>query len=413
KLADAPERNRPDAPLRAKSVNLAERPRCQYVRSVRSADSKRSRFPDKQFFPKRRPAPDIKSVTKPCEIAVKQQKRKKIEKIPLALSVQNITIPMRYDPNRSTSKRPDAHEHNDTKTKSFNPKQVGENKRLCHTVGGKETENKLLVQISEAEQVTDFERILNRNAVVWERARGHVWRASVAHASAASVTSASLLPRSSYSLHAVSEAYHRLFQQHEESVRPLVERYRQETVAEQKRRLTPSVLQNDWYDNLHDLAEFYEDDQLLHREIESITENLIDEEVKATEVGPRNKNFKVNLADLIGLHVSGEGVSPIGREDRGLSPEAECGVTDEKEWLAPSMSSNLDNRSTSERSENVDSLADNLDSIQLGYDAKVPTITFSNCCEGRVKSDSRDNTDVVIDLSVPSIESIDEARPPM
>lgn len=75
------------------------------------------------------------------------------------------------------------------------------------------------------------------------------------------------------------------------------------------------------------------------------------------------------------------------------------------------MNANSDDRGKDDP--NVDCLAQNLDSIKIDSDAKVPTITFSNCCDGCAKSDSPDNSDVVIHLSVPSVDSINEARPPM
>ncbi|CAG5047136.1 unnamed protein product [Parnassius apollo] len=316
------------------------------------------------------------------------------------------------DSNHSTFKqRPQSNlERSNNNSKLFNPKQVGDNKRLCQTIAsGKETENKLLLQISEAEQVTDFERILNANAILWER--GHVWRRSIA----AHTPSASLLPRprSTYSLHTVSQAYQQLFQQHEESVQPLVERYRQ-AADTNVTCTTPSLLEKNFYENLQDLSKFYEDDNDLQKEIETITDRLItvEVEVESQQSSARSKNFNVNLAGLIGLHVNGEGFSPTAREDQG--PEIEKNTAYEgKEWL-PSMSANFDERQQSNaNSSSVDHLASNLESVQIDCDAKVPTITFTNYCDVRVKSDTPDNTNVVIHLPVPVIDSIDESRPPI
>lgn len=290
----------------------------------------------------------------------------------------------------------------DNRTKSRNPPKQVSDKRLCDTVGcGKETENKLLLEISEADQVTDFERILNSNAILSERAHGHVWRRCLANAPSAAVLPR---PRSAYSLYTVSQAYHYLFQQHEDSLQPLIDNYRQET-AEQPAALPTSLLEKNWYENLQDLSEFYEEDQALKHEIENITDRLITEEVQAEE--KQNKNFNVNLADLIGLHVSGEGYSPVPTHSPDID---QFDGDDEKEWLSPIMNGNSDD--SNQDSPNVDCLAQNLNSVKIDSDAKVPTITFSNCCDGCGKSDSPNNSEV-IHLAVPSIDSIDEARPPM
>ena len=301
------------------------------------------------------------------------------------------------------------------KTKHCNPpKQVGDNKRLCDTAGcGKGTENKLLLQISEAEQVTDFERILNSNAILCERVRSHVWHGCVAPPK----RSASVLPRpkSAYSLYAVSQTYHYLFRQHEESLEPLIEQYRQSNT--EKNKPQPSILEKNWFQNLQNLSEFYEDDQELREEVETITDRLVADEVKTVEEqhqasNKRNKNFNVNLADLISLNIHGERLSP-SRENHGPSPDIEkAGAVNEEEWLAPSMSANSDDRD-SQNDTNVDCLAQNLGSVKIDSDAKVPTITFSNCCDGYARSDLPNNKDVDIHLAVPAIDSIDEARPPM
>lgn len=420
KLAGAPKEAR-DIPLRAKSVCLAERPRSQYARAVRSADPNRSQFTDKQFFPHRPPSA-TNTKRRQSNVVVKQQNRKVIEKVPFAVSVQTLSIPMKYaddpKPRVSTSKPPQTLYNRRTdvnKTKRFNPpKQVGDNKRLCDAAGcGKGTENKLLVQISEAEQVSDFERILNSNAILCERVRGHVWHGCVAPQK----RSASVLPRprSAYSLYTVSQTYHYLFQQHEESLEPLIEQYRLKKKEESKP--AASELENDWFENLQDLSEYYEDDTELRKEVENITDRIIEEEIQLTEdceptSGRRNKNFNVNLAGLIGLHLTGERISP-NREDHGHSPDVErVDAENEEEWLAPIMSANSDDRDP-QNDTNVDCLAQNLDTVKIDSDAKVPTITFSNCCDGYARTDLPNNKEVDIHLAVPAIDSIDEARPPM
>lgn len=290
----------------------------------------------------------------------------------------------------------------DNKTKLSSSKQV-DNKRLCESVCGKETENKLLVQISEAEQVSDFERILNSNAILSER-QGHVWRGCAAHTPSAAVVPR---PRSAYSLYTVSQTYHYLFQQHEETLQPLIDEYRQAN-AEDKPCPQNSLLNKNWYENLQGLSEFYEDDQDLKKEVETITDRIITEEVRpdAGEPSKNHKYFNVNLADLFGLRVNGEGFSPC-RDDLGLSPDVE--KADEEEWRT-SMNANSDERQNPP--ESVDCLAQNLSSVKIDSDATVPAITFSNCCDGCARSEVPDNTNVVIHLAVPSIDS-DEARPPM
>uniref|UniRef100_A0A2A4JXN5 Uncharacterized protein n=1 Tax=Heliothis virescens TaxID=7102 RepID=A0A2A4JXN5_HELVI len=408
-----------DIPLRAQSVCLAERPRSKYARAVRSADLNRARFSDKQTIQRSASTTNIKR--RQNNVVVKQQNRKVVEKVPFAVSVQTLSIPMKYadepKPRHSTSKPPQNVYNRGldvNKTKRCNPpKQVGDNKRLCDTAScGKGTENKLLLQISEAEQVTDFERILNSNAILCERVRGHVWHGCVAPQK----RSASVLPRpkSAYSLYAVSQTYHYLFRQHEESLESLIEQYRQ-SVTEDKKPST-SILERNWFENLQNLSEYYEDDQELQEEVENITDRIVTEEVKAVEehhqASKRNKNFNVNLADLISLNINGERLSP-SREDHGPSPDVEkTEAENEEEWLAPSMSANSDDRDP-QNDTNVDCLAQNLDSVKIDSDAKVPTITFSNCCDGYARSDLPNNKDVDIHLAVPAIDSIDEARPPM
>lgn len=415
KLASIDKRS--DIPLRAKSVCLAERPKSQHERNIRSADALRCRYSAKEYYHRQPSKEKSKRQIKTNNVIVKDLKRKIIEKKPCAVSVQTLSIPMTYADNsksisHSTSKRNIncSSKRIDNRTKSSNVKQAGE-KKLCQRVGGRETENKLLLQISEAEQVSDFERILNSNAILWERTRGHVWRGSVA----AHTPSASLLPRprSSYSLRTVSQAYNTLFRQHEESLQSLIDRHRQET--EEHKNATSSLLENNWYENLQGLSEFYEDDQTLQKEIETITDRIIAEEVRSGEGGQTTtrSNFNVNLAGLIGLQVNGDGVSPTFRDDP--SPEIErLDTSDEKEWLAPSMSANCKEKYLQDNSESgIDCLTQNLNTIQIDCDGNVPMITFSNCCEGRSQADNPNNSDVVIHLAVPSIDNVDEARPPL
>lgn len=275
----------------------------------------------------------------------------------------------------------------------------------------------MLLQICEAQQVSDFERILNSNAIQCGRARGHVWRGC------ATVSSAAVLPRprSAYSLEAVSHTYQQLFQQHEESLRPLIDQYRK-AVADDHQACPPvSILQDNWFEHLQNLSEFYEEDQALHDEIETITDRIVTEEIRAVEkvetASPKNnKNFNVNLADLIGLRVNGEGFSPISTQDGPPSPDIDKGAqkeTEDKVWLGSIMSANSDDPNIQNQTDTVDRLAQNLKSVKINDDAKVPDITFSNCCDGRGRSDSPDNSAVDVYLAVPSIDSVDESRPPM
>ncbi|XP_047517378.1 uncharacterized protein LOC125057642 [Pieris napi] len=294
-------------------------------------------------------------------------------------------------------------------------KDMVRDKRLCQSIGGKETENKLLLQISEAEQVSDFERILNSNAILWKqtasRTHGHVWQRNATH-TPISFTSR---PRSSYSLRAVSQAYHFLFRQHEESLQPLIDKYRKNDLNDHK-DASASLLESNWFENLQDLSEFYEDDPILQREIETITDRIITEEVKPSEEEQTTTRslFNVNLAELFGLHVNGDRVSPTYREEQGPSSVTDIKEhSDGKEWLDPIMTSNPNNRSHSEEGDSgVDCLSQNLTAVQIDCDTNVPTITFSNCCEGRSRTDIPNNTNV-IHLAVPTIEDSDESRPPM
>lgn len=387
-------------PLRAKSVNLAQRPLSKYGRSIRSADSNRIRFSEK-LFPKQVSVdndPEFRSNPRRPSIPVRPQNRKVVEKVPFALNVQNLSIPMKYADNPKTrhsiSKTVSNHRL-DNKTK-INPKQV-ENRRLCETIGGKETQNKLLVQISEAEQVSDFERILNSNAIQSER-QGHVWRGCGDNASSAAVR-----PRSSYSLFTVSQTYHYLFRQHEEALQPFVDEYRQAN-ADDGHPPQNSFINQSWFENLHDLSEYYEDDQDLKKEVETITDRIISEEITQKKPNKNHKYFNVNLADLFDLEVTGEGCSPY-HDDLGPSPDVE---KENEEWRT-SMSANSDNH---QNPQDVDCLAQNLDSVKIDSNATVPTITLSNCCDGCARSEQPNNTNVVIHLAVPTIDS-DETRPPM
>lgn len=261
--------------------------------------------------------------------------------------------------------------------------------------------------------MSDFERILNTNAILCERAKKHVWRAC----GPALKPSASVLPRprSSYSLYTVSQAYHYLFRQHEKSLQPLIDEYRQ-TTDEQRSACPPSsLLGNNWFDNLQDLSEFYEDDQALRKEVETITDRIIAAEVKASEVkqrsDKRSKNFRVNLAGLIGLHVNGEGCSP-NHDESGTSPEVDRDAKNEEEWPAPIMSTNSNEERISQNAINVEYLARSLDSVKIESDGKIPTITFSDCCDGCAKNVLPDNTSLAAHLAVPPVDIVNEARPP-
>ncbi|XP_050671212.1 uncharacterized protein LOC126969708 [Leptidea sinapis] len=278
-------------------------------------------------------------------------------------------------------------------------------KRLCQKVGGKETENKILLQISEANQVSDFERILNSSAILYERSHSHVWRRNVAIHSSSAITTPR--PRSSYSLRTVSQAYHYLFRQHEESLQPLIDKYRRDNTD-----LKNPPVQSNWYQNLQELSEFYEDDKDLRDEIEAITDRIIVDEVSEGEQTTTRSNFNVNLAELFGLNVNGECISPTNREEQSQSPIDKIGNLTE-EWLEPIMNSQSDDRKRDSIDSNVDCLSKNLNSVQIDCDSNVPSITFSNCSEGHSRVDKTNNKDVVIHLAVPAIDNADESRPPM
>lgn len=280
-----------------------------------------------------------------------------------------------------------------------------------------------MLQISEAEQIADFERILNSNAILSERARGHVWRRTRRIPSTADAR-----PRSSYSLHAVSETYHYLFQQHQESLQPLIDSYRQGKLLTSDQSITcrgvpHSILGRNWYEELQDLSEFYDDDKNLQEELEVITDQLITNDIKAKEESDScatNKNFNLNLSNLISLHVTGDSYAPLSdRDESGPSSEIEQVFSDQvtnegKEWLAPIMSSNSDDsRQNSQERDNVDSLTRDFTSVNLQETANVPIITLSNCCEGCSRTEAPDNTSLTIHLTVPSIQNVDESRPPI
>lgn len=434
KLHATPECDRSDIPIRAQSVCLKERPRSQYGRSVKSADLADNAKVQKQFYPCRPKSSDDNkrnvSYRKSNQIIIKSQNRKlQTNKIPCSVSVQTLSIPMKYADESGNQKYSTSARHRsplcyvERKDNPLSlPKQGSVNKKLCQAdARGKETENKLLLQISEAEQVADFERILNSNAILSERARGHVWCARGARHPP---STAEVRPRSSYSLRAVSDAYHYLYQRHHESLQPLIEKYRRGFDQSNNYQDAPqSILGRNWYDELQDLSEFYDEDKTLQKEIEVITDQIITDEVKATEQSDSaNKNFNLNLASLISLHVTGDSVVPLSDRDESRPPsdiDHNCNdhqTNDGKEWLAPIMSSNSDeSRQNSQEANdgNVDNLAQSLSSVIIQDNASVPTITLSNCCDNCSRSNLPNNTSLTIHLTVPSIQSIDESRPPI
>lgn len=387
---------RADLPLRAKSVSLSKRPESSYGRPVQSADfSTRMRYNQKLFHRRlAQTAPERPVLNK---MPIKQQNRKTKEKVPCAVSVQTLSLPTRYADEPKAL--PTSKCGYDTKTKYCNPlKQVSDNRRQRQAApGATGTANRLLLQINEAEQVDDFERILNSNAILRVRAQGNLWRRAEADVPSASVRAR---PRSTYSLRSVSHAYQHLFKQHEDSLQPLIESYRRAAAAAAPPCPPQSLLVRPWYEDLKDLSEFYEDDSALKREIETITDRIVAEEVKAIEEASpsRTRNFQVNLAGLIGLRVHGETLSPVhqdGDDDEG------------KEWLTQSMSAD-----DSSKQEAIEHLAENLNEVTLDSDEKLPKITFSNCCEACPRTEQPNSAGVVVHLTVPSVQS-DEARPPM
>lgn len=317
---------------------------------------------------------------------------------------------------------------NGIKTKNcYLNKQVSE-KKLCQAdAHGKETGSKLLLQISEADKVSDFERILNSNAILWERARGHVWYGTRPTDTPAVAVSR---PRSTYSLYAVSEAYHYLFRQHEESLQPLIDKYRKATAAgcepsSSDSDAPQSILGRNLYDNLQDLSEFYEEDHTLREEIDAITDKIITEEAKEIDAEQKcngtSVNFNVNLADLISLQVTGDSLSPVPNHDeRGLSPEIDRRLynnetDDGKEWLSSIMNTNPNEsrQNSQENDANVKNLTQNFATVNLQDNENIPTITFSNCSEDCPRSELPNNTNLTIHLTVPSISCIEETRPPI
>lgn len=292
---------------------------------------------------------------------------------------------------------------NKTQSKQTNPFKQVTGKRKTTQV--RETENKLLRQISEAEQVEDFERILNHNAILSHRSRGRSWRQVAGDWSAGASR-----PRSAFSVNAVTDAYYYLFKQHEEALEPLIEHHRN------KEHHTPlgspphSILSNDWKQEVRHLAHFYDDDEEIKLEVEAITERVITDELEKEPPRP-SRNFNVNLAGLIGLHVTGETCSPLHARSDSVTPDVDRSEGEEKEWLTSSMSS--DDKSAPQDQRSVDNIAHKLKGVSLEGNGDVPTITFSNCCDNRVKGEAPGNQDVVIHLGVPSIESGVEARPPM
>ncbi|KAG7303321.1 hypothetical protein JYU34_011810 [Plutella xylostella] len=345
---------RAEPPLRARSLSLAQRPRSQHGRPPRSAPAAPrgdlARTPT--ATPKRKPL---------SKVLVKQQNRKLVQKQPCAVAVQTLSLPMRYadDPTLSSSKRRSrlCNEHDTYHTKSSNPlKQVRGNRKLCDTLGESGTENRLLLQISEAEQVADFERILNSNAILWSRSVGPAWRSAD-----------SPRPRSGYSLPAVTRAHLAL-----------------------TRDLLLAAPAPPAPADLRDLSLYYDDDVALQRELSAAADRAAAAAAAAAEP---LRNFNVNLACLLGLQLGDCSPAP----------------PHEKEWLEPSMSAD-DKRQ--DKLDCVDKLAQNLNSVKIDGNEKVPTITFSNCCETRSGSEATDNKSVEIHLAVPSVDSGVEARPP-
>lgn len=321
-----------DVPIRTKSVSLNERPRSKYDR-VKSAGQK-------QFHTSTEP--DIsKPRRKPSVVTVKSRRKPPAAKTPCAVSIQTISLPMRFAGEQGLS-----HPPRSTRTSRARP-HTSLHTQVSRTADC--THNRLLLQISEAEQVADFERLLGVNAILY-RPR----------------------PSSVYSLRAVTRAHHLLFRRHLDELRPLIEQYRRLRGCPPLAHPAPAPLTT-----LYDLSTFYDDDDALRRQLELVTDGIVAEQLRAG---------RERLAHT----------AVVGR--RALcSPEG---------WLAPSMSADRD-----EAADHVEEVVRSLDSVSL-QDGGVPAITFSDCSEQKAR-DPPAAAPRTIHLTVPSVNSVDESRPPL
>ncbi|GBP39062.1 hypothetical protein EVAR_27420_1 [Eumeta japonica] len=76
--------------------------------------------------------------------------------------------------------------------------------------------------------------------------------------------------RALHSLSAVTRLYHSLFAQHEHALRPLAERHRVDSPAPAPAPRVPSVLDARWFHELTDLAQFYDEDEVLHDRLHAL-----------------------------------------------------------------------------------------------------------------------------------------------
>lgn len=234
--------------------------------------------------------------------------------------------------------------------------------------------SKTLAQISEADKVSDFERILNSNAILF----GARYTTAIADPASAEMFSDvsegdRRRPLSSYSLLNISETYNDLFQRHLDSLK---------TVPSRKFSVESNVSEGRMYEDLYNLPEYYDEDYI---PIDQIVE--CSDDVKSSCCV--SSNFNVNLSGLIS-----------GKDDR---------VTDE-EWP---FSMNAPGKSDADIGELERSLCQFHLDERDSSGREVPQITLSECPQCPSSKTPNRRMDNSFSLTVPSVDCDVESRPPV
>lgn len=232
--------------------------------------------------------------------------------------------------------------------------------------------NRTLIEIREAKQASDFQRILGSNAILFGTARSLASPLFTEMYSDAPLDDAvsRKRPSSSYSVWNVSETYNYLFQRHLDSLKTVLgDRLDDGLSLDSPNSVT--VRDERLYEELYNLSEYY-DEVCPPKRTESAR----------AEVTPvvRNcaNNFNVNLSDLISL--------------------GECVQDDSLIMSTPDEDLELERRIRQLRLTKSD----------------VPAITLTECREPSTPSPVPHNIDDSFTLNVPSVEcDVAESRPPL
>lgn len=265
-------------------------------------------------------------------------------------------------------------------------------------------QNKTLAQIREADKVSDFERILNSNAILFGATHSHV-RAVPAEMFSDVFTNdgaaplRNARPLSSYSLLNISETYDFLFQRHLDSLKATPDRKLSVELEDLDERL---------YEELYNLPEYYDEDYLTLDALGCAVSNA---GVVADDThGNCTNNFNVNLSDLISADKYDRATDDGGREGAETPSERIVDTAaDASRWKKPIMSS-------TDREEAIGDLERSLCELSLEQESRVPTITLSECenSSGASRVSPRRSDGGSFGLTVPSMDcDIAESRPPL